>query len=205
MHGGRSSPTCYNASVLRGNIKWVCLLAGTILIIAYLFGRFTDWEGVYLGQPYIFEHRRNVGCNFDGRHFLIRWSGLSPEPGATPGTTDRVWTHLGVRCEVEPNYVWCGRCITVRVSMWLPALLFAAYPLISIARHIQRRLSAHVLESRRRRGLCTTCGYNLTGNESGVCPECGHSVVENPPSDRDGVEPGATGGANWSRSRSSTG
>lgn len=23
---------------------------------------------------------------------------------------------------------------------------------------------------------CTTCGYNLTGNESGVCPECGTAV-----------------------------
>ena len=22
-------------------------------------------------------------------------------------------------------------------------------------------------------GLCSTCGYNLTGNTSGVCPECG--------------------------------
>ncbi len=26
---------------------------------------------------------------------------------------------------------------------------------------------------RRRRGLCVGCGYNLTGNVSGVCPECG--------------------------------
>ena len=28
-------------------------------------------------------------------------------------------------------------------------------------------------ERRRRRGLCVECGYNLRGNESGVCPECG--------------------------------
>ena len=26
---------------------------------------------------------------------------------------------------------------------------------------------------RRKKGLCLTCGYDLTGNESGVCPECG--------------------------------
>ena len=24
--------------------------------------------------------------------------------------------------------------------------------------------------------LCISCGYNLTGNESGVCPECGHDT-----------------------------
>jgi hypothetical protein len=26
---------------------------------------------------------------------------------------------------------------------------------------------------RRDRGLCLACGYNLTGNVSGICPECG--------------------------------
>lgn len=26
-------------------------------------------------------------------------------------------------------------------------------------------------------GVCTACGYNLTGNTSGVCPECGTPVA----------------------------
>jgi hypothetical protein len=26
-------------------------------------------------------------------------------------------------------------------------------------------------------GCCSSCGYNLTGNVSGVCPECGTAVV----------------------------
>jgi hypothetical protein len=30
-----------------------------------------------------------------------------------------------------------------------------------------------VRDARRSRGLCPGCGYDLTGNESGVCPECG--------------------------------
>jgi hypothetical protein len=29
---------------------------------------------------------------------------------------------------------------------------------------------------RQERGLCTRCGYDLTGNESGVCPECGTAI-----------------------------
>jgi hypothetical protein len=29
---------------------------------------------------------------------------------------------------------------------------------------------------RQRRGLCPNCGYDLTGNVSGVCPECGTPV-----------------------------
>jgi hypothetical protein len=41
-----------------------------------------------------------------------------------------------------------------------------------------RRVSGRdALRSRRRRcGLCTECGYNLTGNVSGMCPECGVDV-----------------------------
>jgi hypothetical protein len=30
---------------------------------------------------------------------------------------------------------------------------------------------------RRRPGCCSECGYDLTGNESGVCPECGAGVA----------------------------
>jgi hypothetical protein len=30
-------------------------------------------------------------------------------------------------------------------------------------------------------GLCSKCGYNLTGNASGVCPECGISISEEQP------------------------
>ena len=29
---------------------------------------------------------------------------------------------------------------------------------------------------RRKRGLCQTCGYDLTGNVSGTCPECGKAT-----------------------------
>jgi hypothetical protein len=32
----------------------------------------------------------------------------------------------------------------------------------------------------RRRGLCVSCGYDLTGNVSGVCPECGTSIKPGP-------------------------
>jgi hypothetical protein len=30
---------------------------------------------------------------------------------------------------------------------------------------------------RRRRGRCICCGYDLTGNVSGICPECGNPLV----------------------------
>ncbi|GMU21388.1 MAG: hypothetical protein AMXMBFR13_14810 [Phycisphaerae bacterium] len=38
------------------------------------------------------------------------------------------------------------------------------------------------LRTRNGRG-CDTCGYNLTGNVSGVCPECGSPVPQGAISD----------------------
>jgi hypothetical protein len=34
--------------------------------------------------------------------------------------------------------------------------------------------------TRRKRGLCTSCSYNLTGNRSGICPECGAPTTQGP-------------------------
>jgi hypothetical protein len=45
--------------------------------------------------------------------------------------------------------------------------LFAAYPTIAFIRGPLRRWR------RRRKGLCLACGYDLTGNVTGVCSECG--------------------------------
>ena len=46
-------------------------------------------------------------------------------------------------------------------------LLFAAYPFIAFIRGPLRRYR------RRRKGLCVTCGYDLTGLPENRCPECG--------------------------------
>ena len=73
---------------------------------------------------------------------------------------------------------WSCRCdlcygINVDVSRWPVlglAVLFAAYPVIAFFRGPARR------RRRRKHGECVTCGYNLTGNMSGVCPECGTKI-----------------------------
>lgn len=53
------------------------------------------------------------------------------------------------------------------LPLWIPFVLFGAYPTFALFRGPLRR------QRRRRRGECIGCGYDLTGNESGVCPECG--------------------------------
>lgn len=58
--------------------------------------------------------------------------------------------------------------------LWVPLLLFATYPAIALIRGPLRR------RARRRRNECVQCGYNMTGNESGVCPECGEAICHQP-------------------------
>ncbi|MBU0718254.1 MAG: hypothetical protein KJ749_08405 [Planctomycetes bacterium] len=50
------------------------------------------------------------------------------------------------------------------------AVLFGVYPVTAFVVGPLRR------RRRRKRGLCVNCGYNLTGNVSGVCSECGTKI-----------------------------
>ena len=53
---------------------------------------------------------------------------------------------------------------------------FALVPLLIISLFTTSRLLRHRREARRtRRGACRHCGYDLTGNVSGICPECGRT------------------------------
>ena len=60
-------------------------------------------------------------------------------------------------------------------SIRLPALasIFLVLPLIWVSTLTYSRLQRR---NRLAHKLCPKCGYNLTGNTSGVCPECGRSI-----------------------------
>ncbi len=85
------------------------------------------------------------------------------------------------RPKQSPNFRWSfgrlqierrsflGTRWYIEIPAWLPFTLFAAYPIFSIARGPLRRYR------RRKRGWCIHCGYDLTGNVSGVCSECGEA------------------------------
>ena len=59
---------------------------------------------------------------------------------------------------------------TFVLRLWVPLFLFAFYPTIAFIRFIRGPVRRR---RRRRKGQCIPCGYDLTGNVSGVCPECG--------------------------------
>ena len=62
--------------------------------------------------------------------------------------------------------------------MWIVA--FPYWPLIPLCGAYSGRFLYLAVRAvrRTRRGLCASCGYDLTGNVSGTCPECGTPVVQ---------------------------
>ncbi len=85
------------------------------------------------------------------------------------------WTPFCQRSSIflaDVGYSWrfyARDCLSVRFPLGILILLslaVAAYPLIPPFRML----------SRKRRGLCVGCGYNLMGNTSGRCSECGRRI-----------------------------
>jgi hypothetical protein len=59
--------------------------------------------------------------------------------------------------------------LLIHIPIWLLAFLAGIYPTIAFVRGPIRR------RRRRRRNQCVHCGYDLTGDVSGVCSECGRT------------------------------
>ena len=91
---------------------------------------------------------------------------LRPSPGWGPLTK---YEFAGFRYSDRTGWlrVFTTRSIDVELPLWMPFVLFAAYPTVALIRGPLRHWRWQ------RKGSCLSCGYNLTGNTSGVCPECG--------------------------------
>lgn len=59
--------------------------------------------------------------------------------------------------------------IYFRFPIWLPAWIAIGFVACG-------RLDRWIKQLRLKPGHCKACGYDLRGNESGICPECGEAV-----------------------------
>lgn len=85
----------------------------------------------------------------------------------------RMWSRLPFDGPpgVYEDYVWQE----IAIPFWFLVVALAPYPTLALICGPLRRWR------RRRKGCCIRCGYNLTGNVTGVCPECGTEIqVERP-------------------------
>jgi hypothetical protein len=105
---------------------------------------------------------------------------ISPSPGSAPPANrlirlgdfgfERTRSSECTGRWTTPNVCETGVHVKVQVPLWALVATFSCYPAIVFLRGPLRRWR------RQRRGMCAACGYDLTGNVSGVCPECGATV-----------------------------
>lgn len=101
----------------------------------------------------------------DGRRSASYAFGFSPQQGRWIGRLLK--SKFGGYGRLSMGYEESRAGYELWFPVWMPTLAFATFPLIVLFRGPLRR------RRRLRRGRCTSCGYDLTGNESGICPECG--------------------------------
>jgi len=96
----------------------------------------------------------------------FEWRRLKGWSNALAKPTWQNWSFaLGLSLPRREKYASTTRLVT---PLWLPTALVAATTVFLIWRDRRRKPPGH----------CRSCGYNLTGNVSGICPECGVAVDE---------------------------
>lgn len=113
--------------------------------------------------------------NYDGQHPYLQ---RTLRPGATLQygmlrnnvSPKNLRTLTGRFQYVAPPPGQLSRVQYVAFPLWASVSILGAYPTTAFIRGRFR------LWHRRRKGLCIKCGYDLTGNVTGVCSECGEEV-----------------------------
>ena len=144
----------------------------------YAAGPFSvGWRNERLALYYHRSDTRHVSVYFDGSRIRCSIHMLLDPPRRL---RERRLQTAGLGIIVRNGRVVRGGFVPCRVQIlayspaWVPVALFAFYPMFVFVRGPLRRWR------RDREGLCVKCGYNLTGNVSGICPECGRPI-EKPP------------------------
>ena len=113
---------------------------------------YRDGYSVYLNQGYCVH---------------LNYRPFSPYAPVRPS---KPYIYSVIHSDLVPLYVWPFR-------LWMPFALLLVFPCIYPVYILVWR---NTRRWRRKRGLCESCGYNLTGNVTGICSECGHPIFPEP-------------------------
>ncbi len=109
-------------------------------------------------------------CYVDAYPRRPAWTSVSPVDGTSRATDLRAVVRSARGRDpmrfLPKCHAWEPRSRSLYIPLWMPFLLTATLWLC-----LRRK--------RHERGHCERCGYDLTGNTSGVCPECGSTVASN--------------------------
>jgi len=99
----------------------------------------------------------------------VRWHDSMTAPDRPPISAKWIGGAVPVRNLWHFQWFRNSRKRMVDCPAWLPPALLTTWSWFLVRPFMRKR-------KRRRYNLCLHCGYNLTGNTSGVCPECGKRI-----------------------------
>lgn len=153
--------------------------SGTLLVVSFIarYPETPGWGSKRGLRTFIGAHDESSWCTMDvsrGRLYVEYNRRVDPGHERLTGRFSLPGFHVSRHTSLEPlEALLLGRQIlrlTVLLPLWLVFPLLSAYPTLAFIRGPLRR------RRRRRRGQCATCGYDLTGNVTGVCSECGQEM-----------------------------
>jgi hypothetical protein len=157
-------------------VKWCGLIPALIALFAwavsifvcFIHNRVTTANRGYGAIVVYHDLAIHQGClcyaDYDGDQ------GETVEPGEFPRwRIEFNWERPRWDFEYRPR-TNSARSRWLTIPLWRPFLVLGLGSLLGmrvLRMRARRRLSS---------GLCSYCGYSLTGNTSGVCPECGKPI-----------------------------
>jgi hypothetical protein len=157
--------------------KFVIVLLAVAAVASAALGVYSLWHRVGWRKSITDRHWASVAV--ESGNLQLAFARISEEDrprrrrGVYLGVLGAFQTGSG-RSE-EWNYSW------VVLPLWPIVLGLVACPAWRIVRVSVRA------RTRRAKGYCAECGYDLTGNQSGVCPECGKEAPPNASAARRGT------------------
>ena len=146
-----------------GRIGWICKWAGLVICLLFAIAWVTSlFRNVSLGwQTFVALGDGSLSLFNDNNvcvtvPFWLHTNPISPRSYGLCVWRGSYDTWLGIRCYGT-------------MPLWIPLLVIAVPTTLLWWRGRRRVPPDH----------CQQCGYNLTGNVSGVCPECGARRSEN--------------------------
>ncbi|UCF32491.1 MAG: hypothetical protein JSV78_09155 [Phycisphaerales bacterium] len=135
-------------------LKWLGLVMCALIVVAWLVS--LRWGLVYQGREYLGGFTLGQGGLVCARELGQGWHALDMKNrDVLEGVWERRWP------DISFDVAEWG----VLIPLWIPFVVLAVPTAILWWR-----------DRRNPPGHCRNCGYNLTGNISGICPECGGEV-----------------------------
>ncbi len=155
-------------------IAFIFIAFVTGLLGASIGSGYTSWNYNWMSDDYYNPLSQHLFIGWGtNRTFIVQYINYTDK--ATPQTQERSASGVIYNKHVSYNkenkfYIKSHTLALSYYNIIVISLVLALYPTIVFTRGRWRHWQ------RMRKGLCLKCGYDLTGNITGICSECGYKV-----------------------------